>query len=180
MPVHIALLRAINVGGHKPVAMADLRDLLTGLGMHDVRSLLQTGNLVFRSDARKSGPLEARLEAEAARGLDLQTDFFVRSAAEWGAIMDKNPFPAEAERDPGHLIVMFLKAAVEVADVEALRAAIKGRETVHAVGREAYIVYPDGVGRSKLTTALLERKLRSRGTARNWNTVTKLGALTRS
>lgn len=81
MPVHIALLRAINVGGHKPVAMADLCDLLAHLGMRDVRSLLQTGNLVFRSDARKSGPLEQLLGAEAARRLDLHTDLFVRSAS---------------------------------------------------------------------------------------------------
>jgi uncharacterized protein (DUF1697 family) len=177
MPVHIALLRAINVGGHKPVAMADLRDLLARLGLRDGRSLLQTGNLVFRSDARKSGPLETLLEAEAAKRLDLHTDFFVRSAGDWTAIMDSNPFPAEAERDPGHLVVMFLKAAAAAADVEALRAAINGREVVHTVGREAYIVYPDGIGPSKLTTALIERKLRTRGTARNWNTVTKLRAL---
>ena len=177
MPVHIALLRAINVGGHKPVAMTDLRDLLADLGLRDGRSLLQTGNLVFRSDARKSGPLETLLETEAARRLDLHTDVFVRSADEWAAIIDRNPFPAEADRDPGHLVVMFLKTAAAAADVEALRAAINGREVVRTDGRQAYIVYPDGIGRSKLTTTLVERKLRTRGTARNWNTVTKLGAL---
>jgi len=180
MPVHIALLRAINVGGHRPVAMADLRDLLARLGLGDGRSLLQSGNLVFRSDAGKSGPLETLLETEAARRLDLHTDFFVRSADEWAAIVSRNPFPAEAERDPGHLVVMFLKAAPAAEDVAALGAAIKGREVVRTDGRQAYIVYPDGMGRSKLTTALVERKLRTRGTARNWNTVSKLGALAES
>lgn len=177
MPVHIALLRAINVGGHKPVAMSDLRDLLARLGLGDGRSLLQTGNLVFRSNARKAGPLETLLEVEAAKRLDLHTDFFVRSGAEWAAIMGLNPFPAEAERDPGHLVVMFLKAEPAEEDVKALRAAITGREVVCTEGRQAYIVYPDGIGRSRLTNALIERKLRTRGTARNWNTVTKLGVL---
>ena len=180
MPVHIALVRAINVGGHNPVSMAELRDLVARLGLREVRSLLQTGNLVFRSGARKSGPLETLLEAEAAKRLHLQTDFFVRSADEWAAIMGRNPFRAEAERNPGRLLVIFLKAAAAPADVEVLRAAITGREVVQTDGREAYVVYPDGVGRSKLTTALMERKLRTRGTARNWNTVAKLGALAAS
>jgi uncharacterized protein (DUF1697 family) len=72
---------------------------------------------------------------------------------------------------------MFLKEAPSREDVIALQTAIKGREVVRAEGRHAYIVYPDGVGRSRLTNALIERKLGTRGTGRNWNTVLKLGAL---
>ena len=175
--VYVALLRAINVGGHAPVAMADLRDLLARMGFDDGRSLLQSGNLVFKSDRRTSAPLEALLETEAVTRLGLRTDFFVRSAAEWATVVDRNPFPAEAKRDPGHLLVMCLKAPAATEDVESLRAAISGRELVQTDGRHAYFVYPDGVGRSRLTNALIERKLRTRGTARNWNTVTKLRAL---
>jgi uncharacterized protein (DUF1697 family) len=172
----IALLRAVNLPSHGKVAMSDLRDLATELGLADARTLIQSGNLVF-SDGRKSGELERLLETEAEKRLGLRTDFHVRSAAEWKALIAHNPFPDEAERDPGHLIVMCLKDAPESKDVEALQAAIKGRETVRAHGRQAYLVYPDGSGRSKLTNALIEKKLRTRGTGRNWNTVLKLAAL---
>mgnify|MGYP002399900788 CR=1 FL=1 len=88
-----------------------------------------------------------------------------------------NPFRVEAERDPGHLLVMFLKQAPTREAVTALQRAITGREVVRAEGRHAYLVYPDGVGRSRLTSALIEKHLGTRGTGRNWNTVQKLGAL---
>ena len=171
------MLRGINLAGHKQVAMADLRDLLTGLGFTDARSLLQSGNLVFRGGNRTGARLERLLEAEAKKRLALETDFFVRTAQEWKAIVSRNPFRAEAERDPGHLLVLFLKDTPGAQDVQALEAAITGREVVRADGAHAYIVYPDGIGRSRLTHALIERKLGTRGTGRNWNTVLKLAAL---
>src|SRR5258707_742668 len=169
MPTFIALLRAINVGGRKTVAMADLRDLLSRLGFADARSVLQSGNLVFATQARSSAQLERVLEAEAEKRLGLQTDFFVRTAAEWDGVIADNPFPDEATRDPGHLLVMFMKDAPGAKDVKALQAAIRGREVVRARGRNAYLVYPDGVGRSRLTNAVIERTLGTRGTGRNWN-----------
>jgi uncharacterized protein (DUF1697 family) len=156
--------------------MADLRDLATSLGLTDARTLLQSGNLVF-SDARKSGDLERLLETEMEKRLGLKTDFFVRTAAEWKALIAHNPFPEEAKRDPGHLVVMCLKDAPDAKDVTALQAAIKDREVVRAVGKQAYLVYPDGIGRSRLTMPLIEKKLGTRGTGRNWNTVLKLAAL---
>lgn len=180
MTVHLALLRGINVGGHKQVAMADLRDLLTRLGFVDARSLLQSGNLVFRSDGRTGAHLERLLEAEVAKRFALQTDFFVRTADEWKVVVVHNPFREEAERDPGHLVVMFLKDAPDVKDVKALQAAVTGPEVVRVEGRHAYIVYPNGIGRSRLTHTLIEKKLGTRGTGRNWNTVLKLGALAKA
>ena len=177
MTICFALLQGINVGGHQQVAMADLRDLLTQLGFGDARSLLQSGNLVFRSNTRGGATLERLLEAEAEKRLALQTDFFVRTAQEWKAIVAQNPFREEAERDPSHLVVMFLKDAPDVKNVKALRAAITGPEVVRAKGRHAYIVYPSGIGRSRLTNTLIEKKLATRGTGRNWNTVLRLGAL---
>ena len=177
MTLHVALLRAVNLPSHNKAGMAELRKLLAELGFEDVQSLLQSGNLVFRSESRTSGQLEGLLEAEAKKRLGLETDFFVRTASEWKTLVAGNPFPEEAERDPGHLIVMFLKAEPDAKDVAALQAAIKGREVVRAKGRHAYIVYPDGIGRSRLTNVLIEKKLGSRGTGRNWNTVLKLGAV---
>lgn len=178
MPIHVGLLRAVNLAGLNKVAMSDLRDLLTKLGMQDARTLLQSGNVVFRSDVVSTTQLETLLQDAAVKRLGFETDFFVRTAKDMKAIIAGNPFREAAKRDPGHLLVVFLKQAPDRAAVAALQAAIKGREVVRAKGREAYITYPDGVGRSRLTTALIEKKLGTRGTGRNWNTVLKLGALT--
>jgi uncharacterized protein (DUF1697 family) len=177
MPTHIALLRAVNLGPHNKVGMADLRALAGGLGFEEPATLLQSGNLVFRNARPTGAALEALLEREAAQRLRLETPFFVRTAAEWQAIVERNPFMAEARRDPAHLVLLCLKAVPPTGAVERLQAAITGRETVRGDGRQAYVVYPDGIGTSKLTTALIERKLGTAGTGRNWNTVLKLAAL---
>jgi uncharacterized protein (DUF1697 family) len=173
---HIALLRAVNLAGLNKVGMAELRAVVEKLGFQEVRTLLQSGNLVFRSEPTGQR-LEALLQAAAKKTLRLETDFFVRTAAEWKKIVAANPFPGEAKRDPGHLVLMCLADAPAKEALTALRAAIKGRELVELEGRQAYLVYPDGIGRSKLTVALLEKKLGTRGTGRNWNTVLKLAAL---
>lgn len=174
---YIALLRAINVGGTKKIAMDDLREFVSALGFQGVRSLLQTGNLVFRSEARTNADLESLLETEAKKRLNLDTDFFVRSSKEWDTLITQNPFPDEAESDPSHLVVMALKDAPEAAAVSALQAAIQGPEIVRSDGRQLYVVYPAGIGRSRLTLKLIESKLGTRCTGRNWNTVLKIGAL---
>ena len=178
MTTCIALLRAINLGAHNAVPMADLRALVTRLGFGDVQSVLQTGNLVFKSDGRTGAQLEGLLEAEAKKRLGLETAFFVRTSREWRTTVTRNPFPKEAKSDPAHLLVMFLKDAPDDESVEALQHAIMGPEVVHAVGKQLYVVYPDGIGRSRLTNAVIEKALSTRGTGRNWNTVLKLGALT--
>ena len=177
MTTQIALLRGINVGGHKMVAMADLRTLITQLGFADVRSLLQSGNVVFTGGSRTGSRLERLFETEVEQQLGVQSDFFVRTGDEWKDLVAHNPFREEAKRDPGHLLAMLLRRAPDAKAVKALQAAIQGREVVRASGTHLYIVYPDGVGRSRLTNALIERKLDTRGTARNWNTVLKLNAL---
>jgi uncharacterized protein (DUF1697 family) len=178
MTTYIGLLRAVNLAGRNKVAMSDLRQLLTAIGMEDPRSLLQSGNVLFRSSSRSTAQLERTLEKAAKERLGVETDFFVRTAGEWGELIADNPFPREAKSDPGHLLAMCLKEAPDKTAVAALQKAILGREVVRAVGRHAYIVYPDGVGRSRLTMALIEKKLGTRGTGRNWNTVMKLAALT--
>lgn len=174
---HVALLRAVNLAGYNKVGMADLKALLIGLGFEDAQTLLQSGNIVFTGGNKTTASLEQALQRAAAKQLELETDFFVRTAKEWQAIVDANPFPREATDDPSHLLAVILKDEVSAANVTALQKAIVGREVVRAKGRCAYIVYPDGIGRSKLTTAIIEKKLGTRGTARNWNTVLKLQTL---
>ncbi len=159
--------------------MSDLRDLLGTLGFAGAKSLLQSGNLVFPSERVTGDALERLLEAETERRLKLNVDYVVRTAEEWQAIVARNPFPAQAESDPSHLVVMFLKEPPGAAGMAALRAVIQGPEVVRPEGKQLYVVYPAGIGRSKLTGALIEQKLGSRGTGRNWNTVLKLAAITR-
>jgi len=174
---HIALLRAVNLAGYNKVGMADLRELIVGLGFTDAQTLLQSGNVVFSGGNKTTAALEQTLERAAAKQLGIETDFFVRTAKEWQAIVDANPFPREAKEDPGHLLAVIMKDEISAATVTALQKAIVGREVVRGKGRCAYIVYPDGIGRSKLTAAMIEKKLVTRGTGRNWNTVLKLAAL---
>jgi uncharacterized protein (DUF1697 family) len=173
---YVALLRGINVGANARVPMAGLRDALTALGMSEPRSLLNSGNLVFGSDASVSA-LEVLLERDLEKRLGLRTAVFVRSARDWNQVVARNPFPAEAQNDPGHLIAMFLKSAPSPKSYGALEQAVVGRERIIAGDSLAYIYYPDGVGNSRLTNALIDAKLATRGTGRNWNTVLKLNAL---
>jgi uncharacterized protein (DUF1697 family) len=172
----IALLRAVNVGGTGRLPMAELAKLLTKLGYTEVKTILQSGNAVFTCAGKADAKLEVTLEVAIAKAFGLQTAVVVRNAVEWSAIIAANPFPEMAASDPSHLVVMTCKSAPTAANVKALQAAIAGRETVRAIGKQLYAVYPDGIGDSKLTSALIERKLGTAGTARNWNTVQKIAA----
>jgi uncharacterized protein (DUF1697 family) len=182
MPTHIALLRGVNVGGKTTVSMSELRTMLAELGLSHPHTLLQSGNLVFDvgADAPNNEALETLLETEIERRFGHAFDVLVRNGKDWARVIAKNPFPAEAKDDPSHLVVMALKRAPKTAAVTALQAAIKGREVVQTAGRHAYIVYPDGIGTSKLTNVMIEKTLGTRGTARNWNTVLKLAEMVRS
>jgi uncharacterized protein (DUF1697 family) len=106
----------------------------------------------------------------------VRADFFVRTAEELDAAIAHNPFPDEAKRDPAHLLILFLRDAPSPSAIKAMQGAIKGPELVRARGREAYLVYPEGIGRSKLTAAVLDKHVGT-GTGRNWNTILKLAAL---
>jgi uncharacterized protein (DUF1697 family) len=177
MTVYVGLLRAVNLPGHGQVRMSALSELVQGMGFGDVRTLLQSGNVVLRGPAQDTSELERALERETSDRLGLSTDFFVRTDAEWRKIIEQNPYPRAAVQDPAHLVVTVLKRSPTRSEWAGLRASIRGREEVKGIGRHAYIVYPDGIGRSQLTAALIERQLGSRGTSRNWNTVRKLDQL---
>jgi uncharacterized protein (DUF1697 family) len=175
MTTYVALLRGINVGGNNMVAMADLRALLTRLGLQDVKTVLQSGNVVFRARTQPTAKLEAQLERELAKGLGVTCDIHVRTADEWQAMVKANPYAAEARRDPGHMHVTCFKTPLDKAKVKMVQGEITGREVLTADGRHLYTVFPDGMGTSK-ATPLVARRLPG-GTARNWNTVLKLATL---
>ena len=172
---YVALLRGVNLGGNKMVAMAELRTMLEALGFSDVKTLLQSGNAGFRGPARPPASLEQQLETAMTKHFKMSCDYHVRTAAELRAIIDANPMPAEAKKDPSRFVVIFYKAPLDKALVKAAQAAITGREIVKADGRQLYMYYPDGQGTSK-AGAVVGKILKVQGTARNWNTVLKLAA----
>ena len=153
--------------------MAGLKTFFEELGVTDVKTLLQSGNVVFREKSRSNSQLETLFEKEAGKRLQLECDFFVRSPEDLKRVVKNNPFPREAESDPSHLLVLFLKTAAEQKHIDDLAAAIVGPERVEGVGRETYIYYGEGMGRSRLTNAVIEKRI-GRATARNWNTVRKV------
>jgi uncharacterized protein (DUF1697 family) len=175
--MHVALLRGINVGGANVIAMSELRALFEELGFAGVRTLQQSGNVVFDAGWTKSTAIEARIEKALAARHGIETDCFVRSAAQWTKLVAANPFTREARDDPSHLLALVTKRPPTAARVAALQAAIRGPEQARGAGGGVFIHYGAGMARSKLTSNVIDRALGSRGTGRNWNTVMKLAAL---
>ncbi len=171
----IVLLRGINVGGHRRVAMADLRALLATLGFEGVRTHLQSGNVVLES---ADGPERVQRAVERAieEELGVDVDVFVRTRDELAHVIERDPF-GEVANNPSRYLVSFLSAEPDPARVREVSAVDVEPERFVISGREIYAWHPGGVHASKLAKLLSERRLGVIATARNWNTVTKLLAL---
>lgn len=169
MSLQAALLRGVNIGGRK-VIMTELKAVCEGAGCTDVRTLLASGNVVLNARA-KDAALERKLEAAILKDLGLRSEVFVRSHAELEAIIAANPFKAFAKATPNYYVVYFMRAKPGAAELEAMeKTALAGEEWKE--GKSClYIKFPRGQGVSKLRLPRL-------GTARNWNTVGKLAAMT--
>ncbi|PZU87485.1 MAG: hypothetical protein DI528_07425 [Shinella sp.] len=166
MTVHIALLRAVNVGGTGKLPMSELKALAESLGLRDVSTYIQSGNLIFRDD-EDAASVVGRLDAALAEKLGKPPGVFVRSASELDAILAANPFP---DAIPSQLLVTFFAEPLPDNALSGLVAP--GGEEVVVLGREIYVHYPIGAGRSRLKLPVLKR-----GTARNINTVAKLSQM---
>jgi len=175
--LRIALLRGVNVGGAKKIAMADLKALIEALGFTDVKTLLQSGNVVFRAGGEAEAALEAHLEAETEKRLGLKTSYLVRDAAQWRAIIDANPFPAEAQAEPSRTLVSVGRTAMPAEALDAVRAVMLPHEKLAAVERQVYAYFGEGMGQSKAAEVLNRKAVKAVATGRNWNTVLKIGAL---
>jgi uncharacterized protein (DUF1697 family) len=173
MTVFISMLRAANVGGTGVIKMEPLRAAYEALGFKDVRSLLQSGNVLFRSGVKDSRQLARRIKQELERKFGLQIEVVIRTLPELESIFERSPV-LSPRADLAKLLVMFLAGVPDAQGQARLVNAHKGPEMLEIRGPEVYLYYPEGVGRSKLTTAVLERHLGAMGTARNWNTLTKL------
>jgi uncharacterized protein (DUF1697 family) len=177
MPTFVSFLRGINVAGHQPIKMADLRTVYADAGLHNPRTHLQSGNVVFESRGPDTGKLEHVIERAIAARWDADVSVIVRTPAELERVIARMPFAAEVAPNHSLLLVMFLKSAADAAAAKALRSAHAGPELVRVDGAHVYVYYPDGSGRSKLSNVALERKLKRIGTSRNFRTVMALAAL---
>ncbi|MGC2787124.1 MAG: DUF1697 domain-containing protein [Roseiarcus sp.] len=166
MPVFIVLLRAVNVGGTGKLPMSDLKQLCEKAGFENIRTYIASGNVVAERDGSGT-QAKAALEAELKTYAGKPVGIIVRTAAEMAEVVALNPFP---HRAANRTVAIFLDHAPPL---EAMKD-IKGQanEEVRLSGREIYVHYPDGIGRSKLRIPAA-----GDGTARNMNTVAKLAAM---
>lgn len=173
MTRQIALLRGINVGSHRRVAMADLRELLSGCGYAEVGTLGQSGNIVLSAAGQEPERLGAELEAQIAKGLGVQAQVVVRTRDELAAVVARDPL-GDVVEDPKRYQVSFLSAQPDPEAVRALAAIDVAPERWVQDGREIYAWHPNGIHSSPLAKLLCDRRLGVAVTARNWNTVRKL------
>lgn len=177
MTMRIALLRGVNVGGNRKIAMAELKALIEALGFRDVKTLLQSGNVVFRAGDEAEADLEAHLEAETEKRLGLKTSYLVRDAKQWRAIIDACPFPKEAQAEPSRTLVTVGRTAMPAEALDAVRAVMLPHEKLGAVERQVYAYFGEGMGQSKAAEVLNRKAVKAVATGRNWNTVLKIGVL---
>jgi uncharacterized protein (DUF1697 family) len=174
----ISLLRGVNVGGHHNVRMEELRELYEALGLRDAQTYVQSGNVVFRTDARDFTRLSKRIADAIEQRFAFRPGVILRTAADLRGVIAANPFASRRDLDPSRLLVQFL-AGEPPADVRERILRIESepeelREELRMEGRELYIYYPNGMARPKVSWTFLERTLQTPCTGRNWNTVRKL------
>jgi len=173
--LHVALLRGINVGRAKRVAMADLRALVEGLGYGEVRTLLNSGNVVFTASAATAGNAAARIEASLAKKLGVSARVTTLTAAELAGIVGENPM-LEIAHDPARLLVAVLNDPTDRAKLEPLLEQDWAPDALALGRRVAYVWCAGGILESRLAQAV-GRALGSAATTRNWATILKLHAL---
>lgn len=173
MPVVICLLRGVNVGGNNQIKMDALRSLFATLKLKDAQSYIQSGNIVFRTTERDMARLAKTIKEAIGRTFGFQPEVILRTTAEMNATRANNPFSDRPGLEPSKLLVTFLaetpspEAAAKLAAIEAYP------EELRLQGRELFVYFPDGMGKSKLA-ASIDKGLKTAGTGRNWNTVVKL------
>ena len=176
MPAIICLLRGVNVGGHNKIGMDSLRDVCSSLNLRGPQTYIQSGNVIFGTTERNLAKLARRIEDCIEKGYGFRPNVMLRTAAEMRHVIARNPFASRKNIDPAKLVVSFLAEAPGAEDAKRLLEIKVGPEELCVSGRELYIYFPDGQGRSKLPP-VLERTVKIPATARNWNTVNKLLAM---
>jgi uncharacterized protein (DUF1697 family) len=174
MRVVISLLRGVNLGGHNKVKMESLQGLYESLGMQNVRTHIQSGNVVFKTKERDLVRLSRLIEDAIEKKFGFRTDVILRTPAELRDVTAKNPFAKRSPMDPSRLLVTFLAADPGPEAREKVSKLDTQPDEMYVDGREVYIYFVGSMARPKISWMAIARMLKTSGTGRNWNTVRKL------
>jgi uncharacterized protein (DUF1697 family) len=174
MTVVISMLRAVNVGGRNKIGMETLRQLYSSLGLVEPVSYIQSGNVIFGTKEKNLTGVADRIGKAIEREFGVRSEIILRTAAELRAVIARNPFAARLDVAPNKLVVTFLAKDPGVDATGRIGKLQTGPEELHLDGRELYVHFPNGISGSKVPASAIDRALKTPGTARNWNTVTKL------
>lgn len=176
MERYLAFLRGINVGGHNKIPMAELRERCESWGFEDVRSYIQSGNLIFRSHMHKN-EIEDFLSKEIEAHFGVTVPVIVRRDDEWLRYSDENPFPEAAEREANLVMIGLCKKAPAAEATSRLAERARHGERVVQVGDDIWIHFAGGSGTSRLSPSAIDKAVESPVTTRNWRTVLKLSQM---
>jgi uncharacterized protein (DUF1697 family) len=174
MTAVISMLRGVNVGSHNRIKMEALRAVYESLDLRDVQTYVQSGNVIFGTRNRNLVRLAKELEDGIERTFGFRPALIFRTSSELRDIIGRNPFAERGGIDPSKLLVWFLASDPSVEARDKILQLKTDPEELRMDGRELYIYYPYGMGRTKLPMATIERTLKTSGTGRNWNSVTKI------
>lgn len=174
MPVYITMLRGINVTGHNKVKMDELKGLFESLGLENVRTYIQSGNVVFDGAKATAKKISRDIEKQISQELGLSVSVVTKTKAELGKIIKSNPFIQNEKVDLSKLHVTFLSGKPSKAAFEKAGEVNSGADEFAAIGKEVYVHCPHGYGRAKLSNNYFEKILDVAATTRNWKTVNKL------
>jgi len=174
MPIYIAMLRGINVGGHKLIKMDRLRASFEALGFESVKTYIQSGNVIFGSSDSHLDKIAKRIQQAIEKKFKCSPEIILRTADDLRAVIKKNPFAKRPNLDPAKLLVSFLASDPGNQARETLRQQKFAPEEMHIATRELYIYFPNGMGKSKLPWSSLDKILHTPATGRNWNSVNKM------
>lgn len=175
---YIALLRGINVGGHKIIKMDQLRKAFEELGFASVATYVQSGNVVFQPPTEAALNLSEKIEKMVLQRFAMSVRVIVRTSEEIDDVVKNNPFLKQKGVDPARLHVTFLSGTPQNAAVKGLDAIAAGADKFRCRGAEIYLYCPNGLGRTKLSIQAFEKVLSVGATTRNWNTVNQLHQMT--
>ena len=172
--VVISMLRGVNVGGHHKVKMDELRALYESLGLRNVQTYVQSGNVIFSTKERELDRIAIEIGNAIEQRFGFHADVIMRTASELRDVMLRTPFATRQGIEPGKLLVTFLaKDPGQAARDKVLTIKVEPEE-LRMEAREYYIYFLSGIGQSKLPTAAIAKALKTPGTGRNWNSVAKL------
>jgi len=173
MPVFLSMLRGVNVGGHNQIKMDALRDLYVSLKLENPQTYVQSGNVVFCAKEKNEAQLARKIQDAIEKKFGFRPEVILRTTEEMKKALAANPF-ARRNLDPAKVHITFLAAEPPV-DAKAVIDSLKHHpEELHLIGRELYLYFPNGAGKSKLPWSQVEKLFHVTGTARNLNSVTKM------